>query len=397
MNVLQVYTSDYPHVGGGVDAVVHSLLRGSRDDCVHSLLRVRPWHERELEQQRVQGVTVHNLYLPTPPGRRAGLRTWLAFLLLAPRAAARLRCLLREMHTDLVHLHTLQHYHLYFLLATLLGGPPYVVTLHGSEVHAYASRDWLSRAVWRWVLRRAAAVSAVSDTLTHDARTLLPAASRVVSIRNGVELNPDGVPHDLETRARLDLPARYCVMVGHLSAVKGHDVGLRAWRHLPASCADVALVVIGDGEQASVYRAQVERDGVASRVRFLGQLEHAETLAVIHASQVLLMPSRREGFGLVAIEAGAGGVAVIASDLPVFRELFGPEMCGVLVPPDDAQALARAAASLLKDESLRVRLGAALRARVEREFRAECCLEQYRGWYRAVIMNTVAMGRRRPA
>ena len=71
-----MYTCDYPRVGAGVDAVVHGLLRGSRDACVQSLLRVRPWQERGLGAAGVLGIAVHKLHLPTPPARRATLRAW---------------------------------------------------------------------------------------------------------------------------------------------------------------------------------------------------------------------------------------------------------------------------------------------------------------------------------
>lgn len=383
--VLQVYKTDFPSVSGGVDTVVCQLLRAQSTEWQQCLLRVAPWQERNPTPTHIEHVVVHALHLPAPPMQRTTLRAWLGFLCGAVTAGWRVMRLLRAASVDLVHLHTLQHYHAYFVLASLLGGPPYVLTLHGSEVEAYGSRDRLTRALWRWTLRHAAALSAVSATLAQRAHQQLPVGAAIDSLRNGVALAGETLPDSSALRARLGLQRPYCVMVGALIEAKGHDVGLRAWSLLPPSCGQLNLLVIGEGERMARYRAEVEQAGLAGRVHFAGQLPHADTLALMRDSALLVLPSRHEGFGLVAIEAGALGVPVVASDLPVFRELLGELGKGCLVAVDDADALAVAVARVLHDEAARRALGRAWRLRVAQEFALSACMTRYQTWYRAAL------------
>lgn len=159
-------------------------------------------------------------------------------------------------------------------------------------------------------------------------------------------------------------PAGGALFVGRLSAEKGVDVLLEAWRG-----ARGRLELIGEGPE----RAALERLAEASPgARLRGALPYAETLAAIQAAGVVVLPHRwEEPFGMVVIEAMACGRPVIASELGGPAELIRSGVDGLLVPPGDPGALREALEGLLADPARLAAMGAAARARYEERYRPE--------------------------
>jgi colanic acid/amylovoran biosynthesis glycosyltransferase len=245
------------------------------------------------------------------------------FLLSYARAARRV-----AGRADLVHAHWLPS-----ALPALATGKPFVLQLWGSDA-ALALR---ASFVFRPLLRRARCVLCPSNALTEEARRLGAQAVRVVP--SGVELparvgQPENPPHVL--------------YVGRLSEEKGVAELLEATACLPH-------VIVGDGPL---------RDGVPDAVGFVPP---GELGAYYERAAVVVCPSRREGYGVVAREAMAYGRPVVASAVGGLLDAVEDGVTGLLVQPRDPAALRAALERLLGDEALRSRLGAAARERVARE------------------------------
>jgi glycogen synthase len=273
------------------------------------------------------------------PGVRR--RPWLAPLLVGSMARA-LRGAARD--ADLVHVHWLPN-----AAAAVLARKPYVVTLHGTDMALAARAPRLARPL----VRRARAVIAVSGVLADAARSL--GARDVTVIPNGI---------DLPTSTRKPAEPPHVLYAGRLSPEKGIE-------ELAAIANGLPLDVVGDGplrDRIPQARGFVPRE----------ELERAYDDAAVVA-----VPSRREGFGVVAAEAMAHGRPVVASAVGGLLDLVIDGETGLLVPPRDPQALRGALERLLADAELRARLGAAARARV-----AELC-----DWDR-VTAETLAVYRR---
>jgi glycosyltransferase involved in cell wall biosynthesis len=118
-------------------------------------------------------------------------------------------------------------------------------------------------------------------------------------------------------------------------------------------------------------------------VTLLGQVEDIRTLW--SASHIAVLPSRREGLPKSLLEAAAMGRPIIATDVPGCREIARADLNALLVPPDDADALAAALARLAEDAALRRRFGAAGRALVEARFTAEAIGAATVALYRRVL------------
>jgi glycosyltransferase involved in cell wall biosynthesis len=134
----------------------------------------------------------------------------------------------------------------------------------------------------------------------------------------------------------------------------------------------VRAAVVGDGPLLPEMRARAADLGLAPTVEFCGSLTgHAAVIGRMKSAGVLVLPSTREGFGLVLAEAMACGTPCVAYDVPAVREVLADGEAGVLVPPRDVACLAAAIDRLLTDSAERERLVAAGRRQVAECFAAE--------------------------
>jgi glycosyltransferase involved in cell wall biosynthesis len=215
-------------------------------------------------------------------------------------------------------------------LAALATGKPYVVQLWGTDVELARRTPFLARPL----LRRARLVVCPSYALATAARDL--GARELVVVPNGVEL-PESVGE----------PATppHVLFVGRLSEEKGIPELLEATDGLPR-------VVVGDGPL---------RESVPDAIGFVPP---AELGAYYERAAVVVCPSRREGYGVVAREAMAYGRPVVACDVGGLRDVVEDGVTGILVPPHDAGSLRTALLRLLEQPGERRRLGAAARERI---------------------------------
>ncbi len=162
------------------------------------------------------------------------------------------------------------------------------------------------------------------------------------------------------------------VAVGRLISKKGFDLLVRAFARLERS--DLRLRIAGGGPEEEALKALAKAEGVADRIDFLGSTPHAECLELIRGARIFAIPCRtspsgdRDGIPVVLMEAMAAGRPVIAGRLESIAELVEDGKSGLLVPPDDVDALAAALGRLVADGEVRRNMGLAGRARVEEEF-----------------------------
>ena len=178
-----------------------------------------------------------------------------------------------------------------------------------------------------------------------------------------------------ELRLRAGAADRPLILsVGGIEPRKGSDTLVRAIAALKQAGRRPVHAVVG-GHSFQDYRAYRDRvlaslPGLGLRldddVVLLGTVPDAELPAWYAAADVLAFPSTKEGWGLAVLEAMSAGLPVVASDLPVFREFLSPGQDALLVPVDDAPALATALAAVLDDPELADRLRLAARATCER-------------------------------
>jgi glycosyltransferase involved in cell wall biosynthesis len=268
-----------------------------------------------------------------PAARRpAGAAALGPFLVAFAAAAARLA---RKERMDVLHAHWWLPAGWAGVVASAVAGIPLVVTCHGSDVEL-ARRHPLARAGARAALSRAAVAAAVSGPLAVDVEGLSGVETRVLRMPLAPGTNPPGAGPSPPPPLRL-------LAVGRLSREKGFDILLAALAQLAAEGQgpQISLRLIGDGPERGRLEAAA-RSVPGGLVRVELPVPPAELATAIDECHALVVPSRHEGLGLVALEARARGRPVIASEVGGLVEVVAEPGDGILVPPEDPSALAAA-------------------------------------------------------
>jgi len=300
-----------------------------------------------------------------------------------PAEARRLGRIIRELKPDLVHALMYQAIQLCRFVKPRIGVPFKLVS---SPRVNYRTRS-------RWTLWVDRLLRDQDDLLITESRAsrdflvhgLGYDEKRLATIYNGVEPPAASAsPQERERRRReLGLEAGHVLFaaIGRLDEQKGHGVLLDAMARLkdsPARC-----VIIGGGPLHGRLEAKVRGLGLEGRVRLLG--ERADSASWLGACDVFVLPSLWEGLPNAVLEAMALGLPVLASSVDGVCEIITSGRDGLLTPPGDPAALARAACDLAADSSLRRRLGEAGRARVREGFSLRAMLAGYEAAYQGVL------------
>ncbi|MEO8532008.1 MAG: glycosyltransferase family 4 protein, partial [Deltaproteobacteria bacterium] len=159
--------------------------------------------------------------------------------------------------------------------------------------------------------------------------------------------------------------------LGRLTRRKGFDMLVAAAAHAKAQGLDFRLVIGGTGEEASRLAAQAKELGVA--LELPGWVGNADKSAFLQGLDVFVCPSRFEPFGNVYLEAMQHGVPIVSADTTGARAIFARPEQAIIVPNEDAQALAQGMARLLSDEELRKTMGIAGQLRFAETFSVDVC------------------------
>ena len=277
-----------------------------------------------------------------------------------PLAAAALplaRRLHREKPFDLVHAHMLpRDGHAGMIIAKKLG-VPFVLTVHGTDVFHYfvpGQEPWPRNVR---IARGADALMAVSSLLM----------GRVAPYR-GEQLSrvvPNGVDLSMVPERTANIPRRV-ISVGTLKPRKCMDRTLEAFARVAADYPDATLTIVGMGEMETQLRAQAASLGVADRVELTGGIPHEEVLRRMAESDLFVLPSWGEGYGIVYIEAMAAGCIAVGARGEGIEDTITDGQNGFLVPAGDIEETRRVMRAVFEDRAAY----AALRERGRQDARA---------------------------
>jgi glycosyltransferase involved in cell wall biosynthesis len=302
---------------------------------------------------------------------------------LGPGSTLKVRRHLRRVAPDIVHTH-MGTSDVHGGLAARSLGIPAVSTVHAMRWERHGRegvKELLMTGVRRWCTDRVVAVSDVARDRYLAERRDVPA--HVTVVRNGVR---GEVPPAAGARVRAELglaPDDVVVtVVAALRPEKAHEVAAEAIAIVRRDVPDVRLLVVGEGPSLPVVRRALEPlegAGVLAGYR-------TDVMAVLGATDVLLHAPRFDALPTAVIEALGAGVPTVGTRVGGIPEIVEDGVSGVLVdPPPRADALAAALRPLVADRALRERIGAAARARFEREFSAESWARRLRALYDDVL------------
>lgn len=214
--------------------------------------------------------------------------------------------------------------------------------------------------------------------------TVIPGSVDVAAIESEAQSSPPGF--DRLTGAPV------VGMVGRLEQVKGAEEFIEMAALVAAERTDVQFVLGGAGSLESDLRVKIAAHGLGDRVQLPGKVESAA--ATFLACDIVVVPSRSEGFGIVSAEAMTLSKPVVAARVGGIPEVVEDGVTGILVPAVNPQALADAVLTLL-DDPVRVReMGTAGRLRVEQHFTIERMQRQYVDLYEKLLAGVPGSARR---
>jgi teichuronic acid biosynthesis glycosyltransferase TuaC len=222
-------------------------------------------------------------------------------------------------------------------------GKPFVVTARGTDINLipeYAiPRKWI-----HWAAGRAHTSIAVCSALSEKLEALGVQRSKLLVLRNGVDLRRFWPIPPADARASLGWPPLPTLLsVGHLVGLKGHHIAIEALTRLPG----YRLAIIGTGGEWQALEGLANRIGVAARVMFCGSVPQAELSRYYSAADVLLLCSSREGWPNVLLESMACGTPVVATPVGGTPEIVTTPEAGRLALDRTGAAFAAAIEQLM--------------------------------------------------
>lgn len=309
MRILLI-PNTYAPVLGGLQTVTrnlaHHLLKSG-----HQVQVVTNRYPRSLPAHEVlDGVTIRRLLLLSPSIdslRRRRPDLFLASCYFYPHSSWRLRNLMRSFRPRVVNVH-FPHHQIRFVLALRQQFEfRLVVSLHGHDIEAVGNGSAAARRL-QSLLREAEAVTACSQHLLDQAIHVEPSISgKGQVIHNGVD------PERFTDKSFHFHPRPYLFAFGRLTYKKGFDMLLEAFAQAQSAVQDTDLIIAGEGEELTALGHQAQRLGLAGRIHFRGRATPEEVVRLLNGALFVVVPSRSEPFGIVALEALAAGKPLLAT------------------------------------------------------------------------------------
>jgi N-acetyl-alpha-D-glucosaminyl L-malate synthase BshA len=370
----------YASVGGsGIVATELAKSLARRHHQVHLISTEPPFRLGEYEA----GLAFHRVQTPTYPLFREP-----QYML---SLANKIVQLSREFSLDIVHAHyAIPHATAAYLAKQILSEAPgvkvprIITTLHGTDITLMGGDPSYSEAV-AFSIERSDGVTAVSESLKRETYASLPLKRDIRVIPNFLDCGDYKRREMPELRERLCPPDKYDALIIHLSnfrPVKRVEAAMEIFHRIRRKVR-AKFLLVGEGPDLSRAMRMAHDLNVACDVEALGEQEHV--IPLLSVSDLFLLPSTTESFGLAALEAMACSVPVIASRAGGLPEVIQHGVTGFLHPPDDLEGMADSGIALLTDATLHAAFAKASRDRAEQLFCAKRVVPQYEAYYQEVV------------
>lgn len=298
--------------------------------------------------------------------------------------------LIKEKNIHVVRTHEYRA-NLHGRIAALIARVPCIIAsvhnIYESEYSDYKREQKINRRILnRYLAALTDRVVAVSTTVKSDILKFdgIPEA-KVDVIYNGIYVDEFVKAYSESVRSELGIsPDRQIIgSIGRLVQQKGQKYLIEAIAQIKAKHPDVLLLVIGDGPLENELKEYTKDLGIEDNVIFLGIRRDIPSL--LSAMNIFVFPSLWEGLGNALIEAMAAGKPIIATGIPVVKEIFDSCNGGIIVPPENSEALAFSFESIFNDKNLSQKLGTAARERALSCYDIKTSVNKYTTLYKKIL------------
>lgn len=377
---LKIGITCYPSLGGsGVVATELGKLLAEQGHEIHFITHSMPFRLGKFHRNiYYHEVEVSDYYVFRYPPYDLSL-------------ASKMNQVARLQNLDVLHVHYAVPHAICAYLAKQMAGDKLkvVTTLHGTDITVLAQDETLKDII-RLGIRQSDAVTAVSQDLIRETRELLDISEPIDLTYNFVDKRIYYPRSCSDLRSEFAGPGEKILMhISNFRPVKRTwdvvDIFARVSAEVPAK-----LLLVGEGPDLPKIQAKIRQLGLSERVHFLGKQD--DVAHVISIADLMLLPSEKESFGLVALEAMACGVPTIGSLAGGIPELVVNGKTGFLSPIGDTASMAANAVRLLQDE----RLYASFREAGLHRARTEFCDERITREYENIYYRVLGLPTREP-
>ncbi|WP_102345798.1 N-acetyl-alpha-D-glucosaminyl L-malate synthase BshA [Bacillus sp. Marseille-P3661] len=371
---MKIGITCYPTVGGsGVIATELGKLLAERGHEVHFIassvpFRLNKWysnlyfHEVDVNQYSVFKYPPYDLSL-----------------------ASKMAEVAKREELDLLHVHyAIPHAICAFLAKQMVGEHLKIVTtLHGTDITVLGHDPSLSELI-RFGIEKSDTVTAVSNHLKEETQTLLETTKPIETVYNFVDerVYYKREAHPLKRQYGICDDEKVIIHVSNFRQVKRVPDVILAFERIQKEV-NAKLLLIGDGPEFTVVCKMVKEKGLAHRVRFLGKQENIEE--IFSFSDLKLLLSEKESFGLVILEAMACGVPSVATNVGGIPEVIEDGITGYICELGDIEDIANKSIKLLTDDKLHKQMSDMGIIRTESSFNSKEIVKQYEQIYYRTI------------
>ncbi|MBU9671947.1 N-acetyl-alpha-D-glucosaminyl L-malate synthase BshA [Planococcus sp. CP5-4] len=299
--------------------------------------------------------------------------------------ATKIAEVIKNEKLDLLHVHYAIPHAVCAILGRDMAGSDIgiVTTLHGTDITVLGTDSSLKDAI-RYGIEKSDIVTAVSDSLKQQTYDMIAPDKQIETVHNFVD-EREYYQHDsakLKEELGIEAHEKVLIHVSNFRKVKRVEDVVSTFAKVQKNI-DAKLLLVGDGPEMSRIHQQVKDLHIEQQVLFLGKRDNLSELYSM--SDVKLLMSEKEAFGLVLLEAMACGVPAIGTQIGGIPEIIEPGENGFLVELGDIDAAANAAIRILTDDMLHEKMSGAALETVTKRFSSEKILAEYETLYARLL------------
>lgn len=364
---------------GGVNHIAIKLALTAASDGNNVILMESDWRSAVPKYKKNSiGISILSCKI-RPPISSNGVLGFLKFLYFLIPSYKMVKKIIKDNSLEIVNIHYVTNLYFVFFIYKLFNRKlKIVLSFHGSDVAQIEKSGKINKVLYQYMLNNCDAITFCSKKLASELNRFLNFdANKVNVIHNGIEDKIDR--HQTPSpEIQAILNEKYVICVGTYNKIKGQDILIQSFNEISRQFPNIKLALAGQRtDYLDELKALSVELGISSRIIFLEDVSHSDIIALISSSLFVIMPSRMEGLGIVLLEAGLCGKAVVASDVGGIPEIISERRFGILVPPEDVQRLSAAMSTLITDEERRRYLERQLNERVMSIFQWSTTYDNY--------------------
>lgn len=353
MKILLITSKYLPHIGG-LENVVYHLAKELKKH--HEVRIITNRYPRQLPKKEIIGsVEVDRLFFFSLLFKGKTLLQFIKYLVgffIIPFSIISLYKKINSFKPDVINYHFVSYTALYVLLINkMFPECRLIVSVHGEDIETFPYESKYNMWLLKNILKKADYVTACSDYIFSKGIKIVPEIrNKSIAIGNGVDLK------DFKVKVIYNYSKPYILSMGRFVQKKGIDILIKAFKKIAGLHQDIHLLIAGDGPEKDNLKSLIDHLGLADKVKLTGIIKGAEKTQLLMGCMFFVLPSRREPFGIVILEAMAAGKTVVAMDTGGVPEIIEDGVTCLLVKKEDPDSLADGILQMLKEKGLKERL-----------------------------------------